>query len=64
MNSRWMPRITNFSALILFVCLFFLFSVCLFVQFFVCPTDDPMWPEETWGMKLGFTVGNIRNKGS
>jgi hypothetical protein len=57
-------QITNFSALILFVCLFFLFSVCLFVQFFVCPTDDPMWPEETWGMKLGFTVGNIRNKGS
>jgi hypothetical protein len=58
-------QITNSSALILFACpLFFLSSDCLCAQFFVCPTDDPMWPEETWGMKLGFTVGNIRNKGA
>lgn len=32
-------------------------------QFFMCPVDDPTWPSETWGMKLGFNVGNIRNRG-
>ena len=32
-------------------------------QAFVCPKGDYLWPESTWGMKLGFSVGNIRNKG-
>ena len=29
----------------------------------MCPKGDYLWPESTWGMKLGFSVGNIRNKG-
>ena len=29
-------------------------------QSFVVPTDDPMWPEKTHGMKLGNIVSNLR----
>ena len=29
-------------------------------QSFVVPTDDPMWPEGTRGMKLGNIVSNLR----
>jgi hypothetical protein len=32
-------------------------------QKFVVPQDDVNYPPETWGMKLGFNVTNIRNKG-
>jgi hypothetical protein len=28
---------------------------------FVVPTEDAQWPSDTWGMKLGRIVGNIRN---
>ena len=44
----------------------FLFSYIHYFKsckFFTCPVDDPTWPSETWGMKLGFNVGNIRNRG-
>jgi hypothetical protein len=27
---------------------------------FVVPEDDIIWPEETWGMKLGSVVNDIR----
>jgi hypothetical protein len=29
----------------------------------VVPHDDANYPPETWGMKLGFNVKNIRNNG-
>ena len=29
---------------------------------FVVPTDDPHWPESTWGVNLGKIVSNIRNQ--
>jgi hypothetical protein len=29
-------------------------------QKFVVPTDDIIWSEETWGMKLGSVVSDIR----
>jgi hypothetical protein len=31
---------------------------------FLVPTDDISWPIETWGMKLGFVVNNIRGGNS
>ena len=31
---------------------------------FVVPSDDPRWPESTWGVKLGRIVDNIRHKGT
>jgi hypothetical protein len=33
-------------------------------QKFVVPEDDITWPEETWGMKLGIVVRNIRRGNS
>ena len=32
-------------------------------QGFVIP-EDAYWPEDLWGMKLGFTVSCIRNNGA
>ena len=29
---------------------------------FVVPSEAP-WPEEAWGMKLGYRVNNIRHRG-
>ncbi|OQR84165.1 hypothetical protein ACHHYP_13794 [Achlya hypogyna] len=29
---------------------------------FVVPTDDGAWPEDTWGLKLGLAVNNIRGR--
>jgi hypothetical protein len=31
---------------------------------FMVPHDDVNYPVETWGMKLGFSVMNIRNQGA
>ncbi|CAK4113690.1 unnamed protein product [Aphanomyces euteiches] len=31
-------------------------------QDFVVPTDDPQWPLETWGMRLGLVVRSLRQK--
>ena len=28
---------------------------------FIIPRDDELWPEETWGMKLGKSVSRIRS---
>lgn len=30
-------------------------------QRFVVPMDDPEWPPNTWGMKLGWTASSIRH---
>ena len=30
---------------------------------FVVPSDDPHYPKSTWGVRLGITVHNIRNRG-
>jgi Helicase associated domain len=32
-------------------------------QVFVIPTDDPKWPEQIRGLKLGEIVSGIRTKG-
>ena len=32
----------------------------LVTRSFIVPVDDVTWPEETWGMRLGFTVKDIR----
>ncbi|CAK4232502.1 unnamed protein product [Aphanomyces euteiches] len=31
-------------------------------RFFVVPQEQEPWPQDTWGMKLGFVVHNIRTK--
>jgi hypothetical protein len=30
-------------------------------RLFVVPTEDAQWPSDTWGMKLGSIVANIKN---
>ena len=40
-----------------------LFGDLLVPRYFVVPRKDP-WPEETWGMRLGINVQNIRSKTS
>lgn len=52
-NEKILPSLEAFRAV---------YGHCHVDRFFVVPREDP-WPRHAWGMKLGFTVNNIRSRG-
>ncbi|KAF1335888.1 hypothetical protein FI667_g609, partial [Globisporangium splendens] len=52
-NEKILPSLQTFYAV---------YDHCNVDQYFVVPSHAP-WPEQAWGLKLGFIVRNIRQRG-
>uniref|UniRef100_K3WY59 Helicase-associated domain-containing protein n=1 Tax=Globisporangium ultimum (strain ATCC 200006 / CBS 805.95 / DAOM BR144) TaxID=431595 RepID=K3WY59_GLOUD len=52
-NEKILPSLQTFYAV---------YDHCNVDQYFVVPSQAP-WPEQAWGLKLGFIVRNIRQRG-